>query len=168
MRSLAYDKLYIGGRWQEPATGQRISVISPHTEEPIGETPEASPQDVDRAVLAARKAFDEGPWPRLPVSERMEKIEKLASVYTAHAEEMADLITAEMGSPRTFSRLGQANGALSQMYLTLATAKDFGWVERRQGLFGQVQVRRAPVGVVGAIVPWNVPQVLIMPKMIPR
>ena len=85
----------------------------------------------------------------------------------AHAEEMADLITAEMGSPRTFSRLGQANGALSQMYLTLATAKEFGWVERRPGLFGEVQVRRAPVGVVGAIVPWNVPQVLIMPKMIP-
>ena len=53
------------------------------------------------------------------------------------------------------------------MHLTLATAKDFGWVERRQGLFGEVQVRRAPVGVVGAIVPWNVPQVLIMPKLIP-
>ena len=167
MRSLTYDELFIGGRWQSPATGQRLTVISPHTEEPIGETPEASPEDVDRAVEAARKAFDDGPWPRLPVSERMEKIEKLAAVYTAHAEEMADLITAEMGSPRSFSRLGQANGALSQMYLTLATAKDFGWVERRQGLFGDVQVRRAPVGVVGAIVPWNVPQVLIMPKMIP-
>lgn len=167
MRSLNYDLLYIGGCWQAPATGQRISVISPHTEEPIGETPEATPQDVDRAVVAARKAFDEGPWPQLPVSQRMEKIEKLAAVYTANAEEMADLITAEMGSPRTFSRLGQANGALSQMYLTLATAKDFGWIERRQGLFGEVQVRRAPVGVVGAIVPWNVPQVLIMPKLIP-
>ncbi len=167
MRSLTYDRLYIGGRWQEPSTGQRISVISPHTEQPIGETPQAAPRDVDLAVLAARKAFDDGPWPRLPVSERMEKIEKLTTVYTAHAEEMADLITAEMGSPRTFSRLGQANGALSQMYLTLATAKEFGWVERRQGLFGQVQVRRAPVGVVGAIVPWNVPQVLIMPKLIP-
>jgi len=167
MRSLSYDELFVGGRWQAPATGQRLSVISPHTEEPIGETPEAAPEDVDRAVHAARRAFDDGPWPRLPVSERMEKIEKLAAVYTAHAEEMADLITAEMGSPRSFSRLGQANGALSQMYLTLATAKEFGWVERRQGLFGDVQVRRAPVGVVGAIVPWNVPQVLIMPKMIP-
>ncbi|HKV18477.1 MAG TPA: aldehyde dehydrogenase [Mycobacterium sp.] len=167
MRSMSYDELYIGGRWQAPATNGRISVISPHTEEPIGETPEAAAEDVDRAVQAARKAFDEGPWPRLPVSERMEKIEKLTVAYTAHAEEMADLITAEMGSPRTFSRLGQANGALSQMYLTLATAKEFAWVERRQGLFGQVQVRRAPVGVVGAIVPWNVPQVLIMPKLIP-
>ena len=167
MRSMSYDELFIGGRWQKPATGQRITVVSPHTEEPIGETPQAAPEDIDRAVVAARKAFDEGPWPRIPVSERMEKIEKLTAVYTADAEAMADLITAEMGSPRTFSRLGQANGALSQMYLTLATAKEFDWVERRQGLFGEVQVRRAPVGVVGAIVPWNVPQVLIMPKLIP-
>jgi acyl-CoA reductase-like NAD-dependent aldehyde dehydrogenase len=142
-------------------------VISPHSEELIGETPQATQGDVDRAVAAARKAFDDGPWPRLAVSERMEKIEKLAAVYTAQADEMADLITAEMGSPRSFSRLGQALGAVSQMHLNLATAKEFGWVERRQGLFGEVQVRRAPVGVVGAIVPWNVPQVLIMPKLIP-
>jgi aldehyde dehydrogenase (NAD+) len=167
MRSHSYDQLFIGGRWQAPATGQRISVISPHTEEPIGETPEATRADVDLAVAAARKAFDDGPWPRLAVSERMEKIEKLAAVYTAQADEMADLITAEMGSPRSFSRLGQATGAVSQMHLNLATAKEFEWVERRQGLFGEVQVRRAPVGVVGAIVPWNVPQVLIMPKLIP-
>jgi aldehyde dehydrogenase (NAD+) len=167
MRSYSYDQLFIGGRWQTPSTGQRISVISPHTEEPIGETPEATLADVDLAVTAARKAFDDGPWPRLAVSERMEKIEKLAAVYTAQADEMADLITAEMGSPRSFSRLGQATGAVSQMHLNLATAKEFEWVERRQGLFGEVQVRRAPVGVVGAIVPWNVPQVLIMPKLIP-
>ena len=167
MRSHSYDKLFIGGRWQAPAIGQRISVISPHTEEPIGETPEATREDVDLAVAAARKAFDDGLWPRLAVSERMEKIEKLAAVYTAQADEMADLITAEMGSPRSFSRLGQATGAVSQMHLNLATAKEFEWVERRQGLFGEVQVRRAPVGVVGAIVPWNVPQVLIMPKLIP-
>jgi aldehyde dehydrogenase (NAD+) len=167
MRSLSYDKLFIGGRWQAPATGQRITVVSPHTEKSIGETPEAAKEDIDRAVEAARTAFDDGPWQRLPVSERMEKIEKLAAVYTAQADEMADLITAEMGSPRTFSRLGQALGAVSQMHLNLAAAKEFEWLERRQGLFGEVQVRRAPVGVVGAIVPWNVPQVLIMPKLIP-
>jgi aldehyde dehydrogenase (NAD+) len=167
MRSLAYEQLFIGGRWQTPATGQRLSVISPHSEEPIGETPDAAPGDVDKAVEAARRAFDEGPWPRLSVDERLEKIEKLAAIYTAHTDEMADLITAEMGSPRTFSRLGQATGAVAQMHLNMATAREFPWVERRQGLFGEVQVRRAPVGVVGAIVPWNVPQFLIMPKMIP-
>jgi aldehyde dehydrogenase (NAD+) len=167
MRSLNYDELFIGGRWQRPATTQRLSVISPHTEEPIGETPQAAPEDVDNAVAAARKAFDDGPWPRLTVGERMEKIEKLAAVYAGEADEMADLITAEMGSPRSFSRLGQASGALAQMHLNIATAREFPWVERRKGLFGEVHLRRAPVGVVGAIVPWNVPQFLIMPKMIP-
>ena len=167
MRSLNYDELFIGGRWQSPSTTQRLSVISPHTEEPIGETPQAAPEDVDKAVAAARKAFDDGPWPRLSVGERMEKIEKLAAIYTGEADEMADLITAEMGSPRSFSRLGQASGALAQMHLNMATAREFPWVERRKGLFGEVHLRRAPVGVVGAIVPWNVPQFLIMPKMIP-
>jgi acyl-CoA reductase-like NAD-dependent aldehyde dehydrogenase len=63
VRSLVYEDLYIGGRWQAPATRQRLSVISPHTEEPIGETPEAAPEDVDKAVAAARTAFDSGPWP---------------------------------------------------------------------------------------------------------
>jgi aldehyde dehydrogenase (NAD+) len=167
MRSLNYNELFIGGRWQTPSTTLRLSVISPHTEESIGETPEASPEDVDRAVWAARKAFDEGPWPRLSVDERIEKIEKLTAVYTAETDAIADLITAEMGSPRSFSRLGQATGAAAQMHLNTATAREFPWVERRPGLFGEVHVRRAPVGVVGAIVPWNVPQFLIMPKMIP-
>jgi acyl-CoA reductase-like NAD-dependent aldehyde dehydrogenase len=167
VRSLNYDELFIGGRWQAPSTKQRLSVISPHTEESIGETPEASAEDVDKAVTAARKAFDDGPWPRMAVSERMEKIEKLTALYTAETDAIADLITAEMGSPKTFSRLGQGVGALAQMHLNLATARDFPWVERRPGLFGEVHVRRAPVGVVGAIVPWNVPQFLIMPKMIP-
>lgn len=167
MRSLNYDKLYIGGHWQTPSTGQRLSVISPHTEQSIGETPEAAPADVDKAVAAARTAFDEGPWPRLSVGERMEKIEKLAAIYMAETDAIADLITAEMGSPKSFSRLGQGTGALAQMHLNMATAKEFPWVERRPGLFGDVHVRRAPVGVVGAIVPWNVPQLLIMPKMIP-
>jgi acyl-CoA reductase-like NAD-dependent aldehyde dehydrogenase len=167
VRSLDYDELFIGGRWQAPATKNRLTVISPHTEEPIGATPEASPEDVDKAVRAARTAFDEGPWPRLSVDERMEKIEKLAAIYLAETDAMADLITAEMGSPRSFSRLGQGAGAVAQMHVNMATAKEFPWVERRPGLFGEVHLRRAPVGVVGAIVPWNVPQFLIMPKMIP-
>ncbi len=97
----------------------------------------------------------------------MGKVEQLATIYAGHLDEMADLITAEMGSPRSFSRLGQAAGAAAMMHLTLAAARDFPWVERRQGVLGEVHLRRAPVGVVGAIVPWNVPQFLIMPKLIP-
>ncbi len=163
----SYDQLFIGGRWRTPSGPERLQVISPHSEEPIAEVPAGSADEVDAAVRAARRAFDEGPWPRLQPQERMRKIEELAAVYGRHIEQMADLITAQMGSPRSFSRLGQAAGAASMIHLTLAAARDFPWVERRQGVLGEAHLRRAPVGVVGAIVPWNVPQCLIMPKLIP-
>ncbi|VBA40959.1 Geranial dehydrogenase [Mycobacterium attenuatum] len=162
-----YDELFIGGRWRKPTTPERLSVISPHSEQPVGEAPAAGPGDVEAAVAAARHAFDHGSWPLLDPQERMIKVERLAAVYARHLDDMADLITQEMGSPRSFSRLGQAAGAASMIHLTLAAARDFPWAERRQGLLGEAHVHRTPVGVVGAIVPWNVPQCLIMPKLIP-
>ncbi len=163
----SYDELFIGGEWRKPINPHQLAVISPHSEEPVGHVQVAGPEDVDAAVAAARRAFDHGPWPRLAHAERMAKIELLTAIYAGHIDEMADLITAEMGSPRSFSRLGQAAGAASMMHLALAAARDFPWAERRQGVLGEVHLRRAPVGVVGAIVPWNVPQFLIMPKLIP-
>jgi aldehyde dehydrogenase (NAD+) len=163
----SYDELFIGGHWRKPTKPQQLAVISPHSEEPIGHVQVAGPEDVDAAVAAARQAFDHGAWPGMNPHERMSKIEDLAAIYARNIDEMADLITAEMGSPRSFSRLGQAAGAASMMHLTLAVAREFPWVERRQGVLGQAHLRRAPVGVVGAIVPWNVPQCLIMPKLIP-
>lgn len=163
----SYDELFIGGRWCKPSTPQRLAVISPHSEEPIGDVPMAGPDDIELAISAARAAFDDGPWPRMEPRERMRKIEALAANYGSHLDDMADLITAQMGSPRSFSRLGQAAGAASMIHLTLAAARDFPWVERRRGVLGEAHLRRAPVGVVGAIVPWNVPQCLIMPKLIP-
>ncbi|OBJ58657.1 aldehyde dehydrogenase [Mycobacterium sp. 1423905.2] len=163
----SYAELFIGGRWRKPAAADRITVISPHTEEPIGQVPAGGAEDVDAAVTAARRAFDDGPWPRMQPAERLAKVEQLAAIYARHIDGMADLITAEMGSPRSFSRLGQAAGAASMMHLAVAAARDFPWVERRRGVLGEAHLRRAPVGVVGAIVPWNVPQCLIMPKLIP-
>ncbi|MGD1279670.1 aldehyde dehydrogenase [Mycobacterium seoulense] len=162
-----YAELFIGGQWRKPANPSQLDVISPHTEEPIGHVQVAGPEDVDAAVAAARQAFDHGPWPRLTHAERMAKVEELAAIYAGHVDEMADLITDEMGSPRTFSRMGQGAAAAGLIHLTLAAARDFPWTERRQGVLGEVHLRRAPVGVVGAIVPWNVPQFLIMPKLIP-
>ena len=163
----SYDELFIGGQWRKPANPQQLAVISPHSEEPVGHVQVAGPEDVDAAVAAARHAFDHGPWPRMTHADRMAKVEQLAAIYAGHINEMADLITDEMGSPRSFSRLGQAAAAASLMHLALAAARDFPWTERRQGVLGEVHLRRAPVGVVGAIVPWNVPQFLIMPKLIP-
>ena len=127
-----YNQLFIGGRWRTPSTEQRLTVISPHSEKPIGDVPAAAPADVDGAVAAARHAFDHGPWPRLSPQERMRKVEELATIYGGHLDEMADLITDEMGSPRSFSRLGQAAAAVSMIHLTLAVARDFPWAERRQ------------------------------------
>ena len=163
----SYDELFVGGSWRKPANPRQLDVISPHSEEPIGHVQVASPEDVDAAVAVARRAFDHGPWPRLAHAERMAKIEELAAIYAGNTDEMADLITDEMGSPRSFSRLGQAAAAAAMIHLTLAAARDFPWVERRRGALGEVHLHRAPVGVVGAIVPWNVPQFLIMPKLIP-
>ena len=142
-------------------------MISPHTEEVIAHAAAGSAHDVDTAVRAAREAFDEGPWPRLSHAERIAVVEKLAAVYSTHVDDMADLITAQMGSPASFSRLGQAAGAASLMHLTAESARTFPWAERRNGLFGEVHLRRQPVGVVGIIIPWNVPQNLLMPKLIP-
>ncbi|SPM35766.1 Acyl-CoA reductase or other NAD-dependent aldehyde dehydrogenase [Mycobacterium rhizamassiliense] len=163
----SYNELFVGGQWRKPANPQQLAVISPHSEEPIGHVQVAGPEDVDVAVAAARQAFDHGPWPRLTHAERMAKVEELAAIYAGHVDEMADLITDEMGSPRSFSRMGQGAAAAAMIHLTLAAAREFPWVERRQGVLGEVHLHRAPVGVVGAIVPWNVPQFLIMPKLIP-
>src|SRR5690349_24542152 len=106
----SYNELFIGGQWRKPANPQQLAVISPHSEEPIGHVQVAGPEDVDAAVAAARHAFDHGPWPRMEPAERMSKLEELAAIYGRHVDGMADLITAEMGSPRSFSRLGQAAG----------------------------------------------------------
>jgi acyl-CoA reductase-like NAD-dependent aldehyde dehydrogenase len=167
MKVPSYEQIFVGGHWQAGTGGERIEVVSPHTEEVIAHAAAATAQDVDAAVRAARVAFDEGPWPRLSHTERIAAVEKLATVYSTHIDEMADLITAEMGSPASFSRLGQAAGAASMMHLAARAARTFPWTQRRTGLLGEVHLRRMPVGVVGIIIPWNVPQNLLMPKLIP-
>ena len=167
MKVPSYEQVFVGGSWQAPSGDERIEVISPFTQETIAHAPAGTADDIDRAVLAAREAFDNGPWPRLPVAQRIEVAERLADIYAEHVDEMADLITAQMGSPASFSRLGQAAGAATIMRLAVQAARDFAWNERRQGTLGEVHLRRVPVGVVGIIIPWNVPQNLLMPKLIP-
>src|SRR5437016_11606830 len=104
----AYDKLFIGGDWVEPSTDRVIDVISPHSEELVGRVPEATEVDVDRAVAAAREAFDRGDWPRMTPTERCEVVQRFANIYASRLEDMAQVITEEMGSPIAFSRLAQS------------------------------------------------------------
>jgi acyl-CoA reductase-like NAD-dependent aldehyde dehydrogenase len=163
----SYDRIFVAGQWQDSSIDSRIPVISPHTEQAIAHVAAGSPHDVDTAVRAAREAFDSGPWPRLTPAQRIDYVLRLADIYDKNVDAMADLITAQMGSPASFSRLGQAAGPASMMRMSVDVARRFAWVERRNGVLGEAQIHRVPMGVVGIIIPWNVPQCLLMPKLIP-
>ncbi|MEV5897888.1 aldehyde dehydrogenase [Nonomuraea fuscirosea] len=162
-----HDKLFIGGEWVAPAGTGTIEVISPHTEEVVGSVPEGTTEDMDRAVAAARQAFDHGPWPRMTFAERAEVIGRLAAIYNERQGEMAQLITEEMGSPISFSNLAQAPQPLGMLQYYAELGTTFEQEEQRPGLFGPITVRREPVGVVAAVVPWNVPQFVTMTKVAP-
>ncbi|WP_326825127.1 aldehyde dehydrogenase [Streptosporangium sp. NBC_01756] len=162
-----YDTLFIGGDWVAPAGTGTIDVVSPHTEEVVGRVPDGTPADMDRAVAAARQAFDHGPWPRMTMAERAAVVGRLAEIYATRQAEMAEVITLEMGSPITFSNLAQAPQPLGMLQYYAELGKTFAVEEERPGTFGPVTVRREPVGVVAAVVPWNVPQFVIMIKLAP-
>jgi aldehyde dehydrogenase (NAD+) len=163
-----HTRLFIGGEWVEPASSRTIDVISPHSEELVGRVPEGTESDIDRAVAAARDAFDSGEWPRLSPEVRIAAVQKFSEVYAAHIPDLAAVITEEMGSPITFSNLAQSPAPWMMLNTFLDIAREYPWEERRQGVLGSdVIVRREPAGVVGAIVPWNVPQFVIMSKLAP-
>ena len=162
------EKLFIGGEWVDPAGSDVIEVISPHTEEVVGRVPEGTTADIDRAVQAARTAFDEGEWPRLSPEERIAKVERFSELYAARMMDMAQVITTEMGSPISFSQLAQAPAPWMMLNTFIQVAKDLDWEEERTGMLGSpIVVRSEGVGVVGAIVPWNVPQFVTMSKLAP-
>jgi betaine-aldehyde dehydrogenase len=161
-----HSAFFIGGRWTSPSSTATIDVISPHTEEVIGTVPDGQPADMDAAVAAARDAF-EG-WGTTSFEERLSVVERFAGLYAARMAEMADLITAEMGSPTSFSQLAQSPAPWMMLNAFVDAAKAYPWEEVRKGVLGSdVIVRREPVGVVAAIVPWNVPQFVTMSKLAP-
>ncbi|NUW45362.1 aldehyde dehydrogenase [Nonomuraea rhodomycinica] len=162
-----HDTLFIGGEWVAPAGTGTIDVISPHTEEVVGRVPDGTAADMDRAVAAAREAFDRGPWPRMTFAERAEVLARLAEIYASRQNEMAELITEEMGCPITFSHLAQVPQPLGTLQFYAELGRTFAQEEQRPGMFGPTTVRREPVGVVAAIVPWNVPQFVAMTKIAP-
>jgi acyl-CoA reductase-like NAD-dependent aldehyde dehydrogenase len=165
---LHQDELFIGGNWVPAATGERIEVVSPHTESRVATVAAAGPADVDQAVGAARTAFDAGPWPRLEPAARIDAIRRLAKIYGERRPEMAQLITSEIGAPISFAQRAQAALPWAMMTAFCDVADSYPWREDRPGMYGSdIQVRREPVGVVAAIVPWNMPQFLTVTKLVP-
>jgi aldehyde dehydrogenase (NAD+) len=150
-------RMLIGGKWVEAASGRTFSSINPATGEVLAEVAEGDAEDIDRAVAAARSAFD-GPWRRVKPFERQNLLLKLADLVDRHFEELAALDTLDMGAPisRTGANRLRAVGML-RYYAGQAVAIHGETIENSlPGEYASFTLKE-PVGVVGAIIPWNAP-----------
>ncbi|MEJ0067293.1 MAG: aldehyde dehydrogenase family protein [Caulobacteraceae bacterium] len=162
------DKLFIGGAWVAPSSDGKIDVVSPMTEEVIFSVAEAREPDMDRAVAAAREAFDKGPWPRLTHAERATWMLKLGEALKARNEELGHAWTNQMGALHAVTRTsGIASAATFGRYAALA--ETFEWEEPHTPAdgHGRAMIVREPVGVCAAVVPWNSPLGLAAGKLAP-
>ncbi|HEY8516317.1 MAG TPA: aldehyde dehydrogenase family protein [Candidatus Binatia bacterium] len=156
-----YDKIYIDGAWV-PSTGKgKIEVICASTEEVCGSIPDGTPEDVDRAVKAARAAF-EG-WSQTPVDKRVEYLQKLQAGIFGRMQEIAEVIATEVGMPLKLSSMIQVGlpGTVMGSYADIL--KNYVFEEQ----IGSSLVVKEPVGVVGCITPWNYPLHQIVAKVAP-
>jgi aldehyde dehydrogenase (NAD+) len=166
--------LYIDGRWEKgEAGGAPIEVINPATEDVIGVVPQASPKDAARAIEAARRAFDDGPWAWMKPAERAGYVRRMGQALMARAAELRELIVAETGSVGFMTDFVQGAGSIGMFDSNAALAEhSFPWVESDpptagpSGMAGGAIVRE-PVGVVGAITPFNFPFMLNVVKTAP-
>ena len=163
---MEYEKFFIGGHWVSPATDKRVAVIGAATEESIGSAPEAATADVDRAVSAAAVALPA--WSSLSVAQRSVYLRRFADALAKRSAEIARRVSMQNGMPTLMSRPleGLYPVGLLQYYADLAERLQV--EELRPSSTGTTTlVRRLPVGVVGAIVPWNYPVTLSMMKIAP-
>jgi aldehyde dehydrogenase (NAD+) len=167
--TIDHASLFIGSKWVAPSSAQRITVRSASTEEKIGSVPDAVPTDVDTAVAAARRAFDDPTgWARWSPARRAEVMERYADEYDKRCEQILYSICQQNGMPIAIARQLEATypPALLRYYAGLIRRQPA--EEVREGLFVRSTiVQRNPIGVVAAIVPWNVPQSLTMTKLAP-
>jgi acyl-CoA reductase-like NAD-dependent aldehyde dehydrogenase len=159
--TLTRERLYIGGQWVESVSQSTIEVVNPATEEPLGSVPEGTPEDVERAVAAAREAFEA--WAATGVEERAEALQAIALVVGERMEELAALIAHEVGMPIKLAKMIQAGLPRTDFASMPQVMKETIWEER----VGNSLIVREPVGVVGAITPWNYPLHQIAAKVAP-
>jgi aldehyde dehydrogenase (NAD+) len=159
---------FVAGEWIAPSSTGTFDVIDPSTEELFVSVAAADRHDLDRAIEAARDAFDEGPWPQVPVAERAEYLRALADGLRKRSEDVAVGQTREMGVLYAFSQYS-APGAAATYDAYADLADEFPFIERRATTSGAALALlvREPVGVVGAIVPWNSPASLTAYKVAP-
>ncbi|KQU38430.1 MULTISPECIES: aldehyde dehydrogenase [unclassified Rhodococcus (in: high G+C Gram-positive bacteria)] len=165
--SLDRTRFFIDGEWVDPVRIELRDQIEAATGERLGVAALAGEADIDRAVRAARRALDEGPWGRTTAAERATVLRAFADALDARAGDTATLVSRENGMILGLSHAlnGGAPGALLRMYADIVEALPLESVRPSQA--GSTIVRRLPVGVVGAIAPWNFPQALAMFKIAP-
>ncbi|MER5729962.1 aldehyde dehydrogenase family protein [Streptomyces sp. NPDC002138] len=157
----AHDGMYIGGEWR-PAAGQdRIEVVNPADEQVIASVPAGTEEDVDAAVRAARAAFPG--WAATPPAERAARLGALRDVLVARKSEIAETITAELGSPLGFSEMVHVGAPIAVAHSFAELGAAYAFEER----IGNSTVLLEPVGVVGAITPWNYPLHQVVAKVAP-
>ncbi|WP_436526455.1 aldehyde dehydrogenase family protein [Actinoplanes sp. HUAS TT8] len=159
MTSEFREQLYIGGAWVPPESGDRIEVENPYTEQVIGHVPAGTPEDVNLAVSAARKAFDS--WSALPMAERGAHLDRLHQALAARAADIARTVGQELGTPLKIAQAVQAGLPLT----VLRGYADLALQPVDEQTIGNSLIVREAAGVVGAITPWNYPLHQVVAKV---
>ena len=162
-----FEQLLVGGSWVPPRSVGTIDVVEAHTEQLLARVPDAGADDVDAAVRAARAAFDDSGWSSSPLEERIAALERIIAGMEGRFDELARIVTSETGCTFGFSKLGQVGAPIDTMRSFIEVARAQPREQRRDGRYLPWVLRREPVGVVGAVVAWNVPLVLIATKLAP-
>src|SRR5262245_6639794 len=153
----AQQPMLVGGKWVDSVSGKCFATINPATGEKICDVAEGDKADIDKAVVAARKAFESGPWPKMSAAERGRLLNKLADAIEARAEELAALESLDNGKP-------VKDALAADLPLTIKCYRYYaGWADKNHGKTIPISgpyfcyTRHEPVGVVGQIIPWNFP-----------
>jgi phenylacetaldehyde dehydrogenase len=162
-------RMLIDGRFVSAASGKTFPVYNPATGEEITRVPEAEAQDVDNAVAAARRAFDDGPWSRMSSSERGKLLWKLADLLETNLEEVAEIESLDNGKPYSVARVADLPLAIDMFRYMAGWATKIGGSTLSFGTPGAFHsyTLREPIGVVGQIIPWNFPLLMAAWKLAP-
>lgn len=162
------DKFFIGGEWVESSSSKTIELVSPVTEQVFGAVAEAAEADVERAVAAARDAFDNGPWPRMTAAERGNYLAKLVELLNTRRDELAHAWTGQIGVVFPFSQMA-TDASIALVDFQAKQAPSYVWQEMRPTYYPDSvgMVVREPVGVVATIAPWNAPLFSMLIKIAP-
>jgi acyl-CoA reductase-like NAD-dependent aldehyde dehydrogenase len=160
-------EFFIGGSWVAPSGGDRLGVVSPSTEEVVGEVPTATTADIDRAVAAARSAFDDGPWPRMTPCERAAVLEAAATILRKRGADIAGVTVDEMGCAIAAAPRAQTGLVAPLFDYYAGLIRSFEFFRTVTAGDRTCVVTNEPAGVVAAIVPWNAPVTLAAWKTAP-